>query len=111
MRIPYLKRRSKFQYFEGIIRQNKETLLTGGHISIECSNKGYDGDIICIIDEKNHDSFETDWKSTDPTRFPARIKAAAHALFQLGYFGKFKISHKKNVGILEILKLRYEEVM
>lgn len=38
--------------------------------------------------------FDTDWQGKDPTRFPARIKAAATALRDVGMTGAFIITHE-----------------
>jgi hypothetical protein len=35
---------------------------------------GYDGKVIVTICQGDRASFGTDWTSSDPTRFPARIK-------------------------------------
>jgi hypothetical protein len=61
---------------------------------------GYDHSVSVTISLDNTVDFETDWQGSDPTRFPARIKAAAAALLQQGMSGSFQISHQD--GILSI---------
>jgi len=61
---------------------------------------GYAARVTVTIQEGDSGSFCTRWKGGDPTRFPARIKAAATALFNCGCYGLYKIIHKN--GFLEI---------
>ncbi len=103
MRIKYPIRSKFLKKCEDCIRQNKDALLTGKIISVDFSEfpkSGYKGNICVNIEKTENESFEAYWKSTQPSRFPARIKAAAHALFTQGCFEKFVISH--NAGILTI---------
>jgi hypothetical protein len=65
-------------------------------------SSGYNGEIIVDIKESK-DSFSTFWENTDPTRFPARIKAAATALKEKKCFGAHKITH--NNGELTITRI------
>ena len=103
MRINYPKRSKFLEKCEDCIRQNKEALLIGALIPIdfsEFSKPGYKGNICVTIEKTDYDSFRTDWEYPDPTRFPARIRAAVYALFIHDCFGKFVISH--DAGILKI---------
>jgi len=91
----YYPNRSKFlKPCEEAIRQNKKSLFAGTPISVEFSPQGYDGEIQVKIEKTNQASFLANWDGNDPTRFPVRIKAAAYALFQMGIYGDFIITHK-----------------
>jgi len=48
----------------------------------------------------NSSSFGTDWDRPDPTRFPARLKAAATALNAVGMRGHYALTHA--AGVLTI---------
>ena len=100
MRIYYPTRSRFLNGCENAIRQNKKTLLTGTPISVMFSPQGYNGKIRVKIEKTNPTTFWADWESSDPTRFPVRIKAVAYALFRMGVYGDFVISHK--TGILTI---------
>jgi len=78
-------------------------LTTGQKIVINFSESGgYNGEIIVNIKELKT-SFSTFWENTDPTRFPARIKAVATALKEKKCFGAYKITH--NNGELTIVRI------
>lgn len=85
------------------LREQKKTLASGRQIIVhfDADRKGYPGTFEVKINQAAC-SFTVDFKNTDPTRFPARIKAAARALCQEGYDGTYKISHKS--GALTICK-------
>lgn len=100
MRIDYPKRSKFLKGCKDTIRQNKESLLGGTPISVNFSSQGYNGNIHVKIEKTNPTTFWVDWENSDPTRFPVRIKAAASALFRMGIYGDFIISHE--TGILTI---------
>ncbi|MCK4827043.1 N-glycosylase/DNA lyase, partial [bacterium] len=56
------------------------------------------------IEKTDHVSFQTDWVSSDPSRFPVRIKAAAYALFRKGCFGDYLIAHYSGTITIRYLK-------
>ena len=100
MQISYPKR-SKFLYkIEESLQNNKDRVLSGKTVTIDFSKQGYNGIIKVNIIENNSKTFDTNWYSNDPTRFPVRIKAAAFALYRQGFYGNFTISH--NTGTLTI---------
>jgi len=99
MRIAYPKRSKFLKPCEDAIRKNKKFLLARFPILIKLSPQGYNGKFHVNID-KNSNSFKVDWKNPDPTRFPVRVKAAAYALYKMGFYGSFIISHE--TGILTI---------
>jgi 5-methylcytosine-specific restriction protein A len=65
-----------------------------GGINVVLEPGGYEGSLIVTIEKEDETGFETDWENPDVTRFPARIKAAATALRNQGYWGTFVVSHK-----------------
>jgi hypothetical protein len=94
MKINYNTRPSSFLLpLRAVIRKNQHKLQTGGPVSVNLPAKGFEGDLYITIDPQNPACFVTNWTNTDPTWFPARIKAAATALRDSGYSGRFKITH------------------
>ncbi|MGV8150091.1 MAG: hypothetical protein ACLKAN_13925, partial [Alkaliphilus sp.] len=100
MRIYYPAQSSFLKGCEDAIRQNKELLAAGTSICANFSPQGYNDEIRVNIEKTNSVSFWAEWENPDPTRFPARIKAAAYALFRQGCLGEFMISH--DIGTLTI---------
>jgi hypothetical protein len=97
MNIPY-SLHSKFTVLcqEGIATQ-QGALNAGQEIHIALEAGGYSGKINVAIDKDNLIGFETDWSASDPSRFPARLKAAATALRDSDNLGRFEISHSNSV--------------
>lgn len=86
--------RSKFlKVCENVISKNLVELDSGGVVHVGLEEGGYNGRVIVEILPNDRSFFETDWESKDPTRFPARIKAAATALKNSGCEGRYEISH------------------
>ena len=102
MNISYASR-SKFMTscVKSIIAQ-QEILNEGQIINITLEPGGYLGNTVITILPTNSIEFETDWVTTDSTRFPVRIKAAATALRDCDNTGRFAISHAD--GVLSIKK-------
>lgn len=75
-----------------------------GRVVVQLSPQGYPGTIRLELTEGTSDSFATDWEGADPTRFPARIRAAATALRDRRCFGVFVVSHDE--GRLTIDRVR-----
>jgi hypothetical protein len=103
MRIKYNVRSEFAKGIGQTIHQNQDGLLEGSPITLILSSRGYKGDIHIAISANDRDTFFADWEQSDPSRFPARIKAAASALRELGIFGQFKISH--DTGTLTIRRV------
>jgi hypothetical protein len=95
MDIPYSTRSKFLNACEAAIRESGAELRTGGIVHVHVEEGGYDGRVIGDIRTTSRSVFGTDWERTDPTRFPARIKAAATALLNCGYEGQFEISHSQ----------------
>jgi len=85
------------------LKEQKQTLMAGRQIVIqlEAEKEGYSGTFDCKMNPSAC-SITVNFKNPDPTRFPARIKAAARAICQEGFDGTFEISQK--AGILTIRK-------
>jgi hypothetical protein len=73
-------------------------------LSFAAEADGYSGDVVVEIAPGQEESFRTDWSGSDPSRFPARIRAAATALRDDRRFGWHRIRHEE--GDLRIEPLR-----
>ncbi len=93
MDIAYATRSQFLGVCEAAIRGHRAELDADGVVHVDLKEGGYDGRVIVTIRPNDHMAFGTDWESTNPTRFPARIKAAATALLNCGFEGRFEISH------------------
>jgi hypothetical protein len=91
--IAYSTRSQFLDACESAIRQHRAELDTGGTVSVGLGEGGYNGRVIVTIRLGDRAAFGTDWERSDPTRFPARIKAAATALLNCGCKGRFEVSH------------------
>ena len=87
------------------IKTQKQVFDSGNQVTIEFDEEkaGYPGSFEININP-NKEVFTVEFSNTDSTRFPGRIKAAARALYQEAYNGRFEISHK--TGTLKIIRLR-----
>ena len=101
MKIYYPKRSKFLTPCVNAISQNKKSLLAGTPMSVKFSPQGYNGEVQVKIEKTNSTSFWTNWEGSDPTRFPVRIKAAAYALFKMGLYGDFIITHETGILTLE----------
>ncbi|MEK7854524.1 MAG: hypothetical protein AAB288_00415 [Acidobacteriota bacterium] len=96
MMISYCTDRSKFVTpIEEAIENNRSDLTLSHEIvvPVEADAPGYSGQIVVVLSRHDPAKFESEKEFLQPSRFPARIKAAATALRNCGYFGKFEISH------------------
>jgi hypothetical protein len=103
MEITFVDRSRFLAPCEEVIRRDRTVLDASGTIRVSFEDGGYDGRITVTIRAGDSTSFGTDWSSTDETRFPARIRAAATALFNCGCAGQFLIVHAD--GVLEISRV------
>jgi 5-methylcytosine-specific restriction endonuclease McrA len=78
------------------------------HVQFDAEADGYAGDTWVQIQNQQEEAFLTDWKGSDPTRFPQGVKAAATALRDAGRLGQFRIWHQK--GDLIILSDEHQHV-
>ena len=84
-----------------VMLDGRKELESGGIIRINFDKRGgYAGRVLVTFRPNDTTSFETNWEGNDPTRFPARIKAAATALLNCGFLGRYEIIHRD--GNLEI---------
>jgi len=104
MKINYPSRSKFLEDCVEAITKNKNALFQGIPISITFSSGGYNGEIKITIEKTDSISFQTDWVSSDPSRFPARIRAVASALFRQNCFGDYLISHYSGTITIRYLK-------
>lgn len=93
MNIGYPTRSRFLSVCESAIRNRRAELTAGGAVRIGLGEGGYDGQVIVTISPANRNDFGTDWGGLDSTRFPARIRAAAAALRNCHFDGRFEVSH------------------
>lgn len=92
MNIPYISRSKFLATCEEVITAQRDQLHSGVEVALVPG--GYSGRVSATIRLENPTKFETDWEASDPTRFPARIKAAITALRNCGCSGTFAIVHR-----------------
>ena len=100
MDIAFASRSRFLDACEQAVRVGRAELDAGGTVHVELDEGGYPGSILITIRSEDRGFFESDWEAADVTRFPARLKAAATALFNCSCFGRFKVVHSD--GALEI---------
>ena len=93
MKISFASRSKFMAPCERSIRKNRDRLAEGAAVRVALPSSGYRDQVVVTITAGEPDEFEADWQGADPTRFPARIKAAAAALRNCGLYGKFVIGH------------------
>lgn len=77
------------------IREQRAELDDGRTVTVDLNRGGgYNGRLSVNIHALDRTAFATDWERPDPTRFPARLKAAATALLHCGCTGRFELSHE-----------------
>jgi len=102
--IPHVIRRGQSDYYQVCLsalqeKQEGEPQVPL-HVSFDTGADGYSGDVLVEV-HGGEEVFRTDWTGSDPTRFPARIRAAATALHDADQTGRFRIWHEE--GELVIL--------
>ena len=90
------------QAFDKAIAEHSEQLLSGRVVTINLPSGGYTRRAIATIEAHNPASFWID-KRCDPTRFSARIRAAAKSLHEQRYFGLFELAHEDGVATIRRL--------
>jgi hypothetical protein len=93
MDIAFASRSRFLDACEQAIRVGRAVLDAGGTVRVELDEGGYPGTILVTIHSENCRFFESNWEAADVTRFPARIKAAATALYNCSCFGRFQVVH------------------
>ena len=93
MDIAYSSRSQFLSAFETAITEQRAGLESGRVVHVDLGGGGYDGSVNATIRASDHGFFGADCELKDPTRFPARIRAAATALKNCECHGLFEISH------------------
>jgi hypothetical protein len=97
MDIPFVGRSRFLHACEAAIREQRAELDARHAVQVNFQDEGgYDGRVIVTIHPADRRVFATDWDRADPTRFPARIRAAATALLNCGCEGRFELSHRNS---------------
>lgn len=106
MLITYRQNPQHLDLCERLIRERRADLLAGETIEMAWPERaaGYSGQITVTIHKDNPNEFWSDKDFNDPSRFPARIRTTAKALFTQGCYGDFEIYHRE--GHLTIVSLR-----
>jgi hypothetical protein len=103
MWIDYPTRSSFLKPCTTVIERHAQALRNGETITVHLSRQGYNGQVFLTVTKENPGAFWTEEKYKDPTRFPARIRAAAWALYREGKFGTFEVGH--DTGTLTIRRV------
>ncbi len=102
MEIPFSRRSEFFEPIHGAIKAAGGCSCLNQALTVSLSRQGYPGKIRVFIREEEAGVFDAEWEGSDPTRFPARIRAAATVLRDLRCHGRFLISHQ--AGVLTITR-------
>jgi hypothetical protein len=87
--------------------------LNGDTISVQLSKQGYNRNVQITVSPTDPKYFYSDWKGADPTRFSARLRAAALALYNQGCFDTFRVIHQDGLLTIELVsteKVLYKKV-
>jgi hypothetical protein len=97
--IAYVNKSDFLEPCERAIRQGRVALSAGQpiRINLDAEKPGYAGRVVVEIRISDGRGFGSDFEGTDPTRFPARLRAAATALYNCGCFGQFLVTHRDQV--------------
>lgn len=107
MQIAYVTRSKFLNVYSDAISAHSDTLNNGGTLEIQSGAGGYAGRVEVELTPTRPDGFTAFWNGADPTRFPARIRAAATALKDCGFMGRFLITHKQGtISICKSIALR-----
>jgi hypothetical protein len=108
--ISYPKRSSFLDALKEEINRKKQALLSGAKIECYLGQKGgYKAQLTLYI-TYHSTVFCTDWVSTDLSRFPARIKAMALALYELNLNGIFEVNHQNGVITVKLLNPKSDDI-
>jgi hypothetical protein len=95
MDIKYATRSKFLDSCEAAIRRHRARLDAGDVVEVHLVEEKprYAGRVLVTIRPGDRAAFGTDWNRADPSRFPARIKAAANGLLNCCCQGRFEVSH------------------
>jgi len=91
MELKYPARSSFYAPIENALRGVRDDLAQP--LVVQLPPGGYDREAHIYIDEADRHTFRTDWQSRHPSRFSARVRAAAGSLYRLGFRGHFWAHH------------------
>jgi hypothetical protein len=103
MDIAYVTRSAFLATCENAIHAERTRLEAGEAVEVPLEGGGYAGRVEVEIRDADTTTFGTDWQGTDVTRFPARIRAAATALFNRQCFGRYVIEHRDGQVTIRIV--------
>lgn len=93
MDIRYVERSKFLELCESALVQQADRLSKGHFVNVELPAGGYPGKVLVTVKDDGGSFFYSDWSGTDPSRFPARVRAAATALKACRCFGSYEVSH------------------
>jgi hypothetical protein len=94
MEIAFVNRSRFLDDCEHAIRDGRDRLEDGEPVEVALDRGGYSGRAIVTVRAGDSTHFGALWEGSDPTRFPARIRAAATALLNCGCHGRYEIDHR-----------------
>jgi hypothetical protein len=103
MRIPFVSRSSFLAPIAKALGEADEELRNWRQVLVTLSPQGYNGVVEVEIARSDRQEFIAHCNFGDVSRFPVRIRAAATALRDRGFAGRFLIAHKS--GLLRIARL------
>jgi hypothetical protein len=92
---------TRSRFFAPIREALSSQSLDERRVEVELGPRGYERDVTVRIRLEDARLFETDWAGKDPSRFSARIRAAATVLRDYGFYGLFRISHYDGLLCIE----------
>lgn len=90
MELRYSTRSRFFAPIEAALLERADNIRSP--LAVDLGPGGYERDVTVVVSGSDGDTFETTWASNHPSRFSARIRAAATVLHRLGIHGRFQIS-------------------
>lgn len=103
MNLPFSTRSRFFSALEQALSRLGDDFPS--EIRVVLGPRGYERDVHVTVRRDDPHTFETDWESRQPSRFSARIRAAATVLQRRGYDGTFRISHRDGVLVIQPIRV------
>jgi hypothetical protein len=69
-------------------------------VRVDLGPRGYERDVHITIRTHDADEFDAEWESDHPSRFSARLRAAATVLQRRGFSGRFWLSHRDGLLVI-----------
>jgi hypothetical protein len=92
---------TRSSFFDPIDRAVRKSGTLDQPLQVELPPGGYERTAEIFIRGEDTNSFSTDWMSKQPSRFSARLRAAATILQRRGFTGRFLLSHVNSVLTIE----------